>query len=61
MQGAKDNVLELLKRLPDDASYDDIMYEIELQRKINEGISAIDRGDYLSHEEAMERLKRWLK
>ncbi|MFX0102562.1 MAG: hypothetical protein ACFFCS_23550 [Candidatus Hodarchaeota archaeon] len=61
MQGAKENVLELLKKLPDDASYEDIMYEIELQRKINEGISEIERGNYLTHEEAMERLKRWLK
>nr|MDO8112518.1 hypothetical protein [Candidatus Sigynarchaeota archaeon] len=61
MQNAKEHVLSIIQRLPDDASYDDILYEIEFQRQIIEGRDQIKRGECITHEQAMERLKKWLK
>jgi predicted transcriptional regulator len=61
MDSAKKNVLSIIQHLPDDASYDEILYEIEFQREIIEGRDQIKRGECLTHEEAMERLKQWLK
>lgn len=61
MDTAKKHVLSIIQRLPDDVSYDDILYEIEFQREIIEGRDQIKRGECFTHEEAMERLKQWLK
>ena len=60
MQRAKDHALSIIKNLPDTASYEDILYEIEFQREIAEGKNQIERGASVTHEEAMERLKKWL-
>lgn len=60
MHRAKDHAISIIKNMPDTASYDDILYEIELQRKIAEGMDQVKRGATVSHEEAMKRLKKWL-
>ena len=61
MQNAKNHVLSIIKQLPDDASYDDILYEIEFQQQIIEGRDQIARGVCINHEQAMDRLKKWLE
>ena len=58
MQRAKDHALSIIKNLPETASYEDILYEIEFQREIAEGKNQIKRGESISHKEAMERLKK---
>jgi len=61
MQKIKDKVIESLKKLPDDANYDDIMESIYVQQMISEGIKQLDKGEYISHEDIKERFKEWLK
>jgi hypothetical protein len=60
MQRAKDHALSIIQNLPDTASYEDILYEIEFHREIAEGKDQIKHGASITHEEAMERLKKWL-
>ncbi len=58
--GLKEAVIEMISRLPDDASLEDIMAELYLRRKVDEGLRQLDAGEGVDHEEAKRRLSRWL-
>ena len=51
MSTAKEEAINLINRLPDEASWDDIMYEIYVKKKIELGINAADEGRVLPHED----------
>lgn len=55
----KEEVRRLLDAIPDDASFEDIQYHIYIQQKIDRGIEASDRGDFVSDEEIEQRITRW--
>lgn len=55
----KDEVRRLLDRLPESASYEDIHYQIYVHQKIDEGLDAADRGDFVEDEEIEQRIARW--
>ena len=55
----KEEVRRLLETLPDDVSYEDIQYRICVQQKIDRGLKASDRGDFISDEEIEQRISRW--
>ncbi len=56
MQSAKDAARQVINHLPDQATWDDIMYELYVKQKIEAGIKAADEGRSVSHQEAKERL-----
>ncbi len=55
---AKQTVRELLDRLPDDSSLDDILYHLYVVQAVNRGLADADAGRTISHEEVEERLRR---
>ena len=55
----REEVRRLLDSLPDDASYEDIQYHIYVQQKIDRGLEASERGDFISDEEIERRIARW--
>ena len=55
---AKKTVRELLDRLPDDCSLEDILYHIYVVQAIEAGLAEADAGQTISHEEVEERLRR---
>jgi len=55
----RDEVRRLLETLSDDASYEDIQYHIYVQQKIEQGLAASERGDFISDEEIEQRIARW--
>ena len=55
----KEEVRRLLDTLPDEASYEDIQYHIYVQQKIDGGLEASERGDFISDEEIEQRIARW--
>ena len=55
----KEEVRRLLDTLPDEVSYEDIQYHIYVQQKIDRGLEASDRGDFISDEEIEQRITRW--
>lgn len=57
---AKQEVAQLLKQLPDDATLEDIQYHLYVLEKIKRGEAAIAEGRSFTTEQARERLKRWL-
>jgi predicted transcriptional regulator len=58
MPTTKKQALELIKKLPEKASWDDIMYEIYVRKKIEAGIKAADEGRVVPHEEVKKRFLR---
>jgi len=61
MKSAKEEVRDLLDRLPDNASLDEIQYHIYVRQKIQKGLDADRRGLVLSQEEAERRMAKWLE
>lgn len=55
----KEEVRRLLDQLPDEVSYEDIQYHIYVQQKIDRGLEASDKGDFVSDEEIERRIARW--
>ncbi|HVO33038.1 MAG TPA: hypothetical protein VMU17_03925 [Elusimicrobiota bacterium] len=48
---AKHEAKKLLDKLPDGASWDDIMYQLYVRQKYDRGIEAADREDGMVHDE----------
>lgn len=54
----KQTVLELLERLPDDCTIDDVLYHLYVIQSAQAGLADLDRGHVLSHEAVAEALRR---
>jgi predicted transcriptional regulator len=50
----------LVDRLDDDASFEDIQYELYVVQQIERGLREVDEGKTVSHAEARTHLSRWL-
>ena len=58
---AKRTVRELLDRLPDDSSMEDILYHLYVVQAVERGQADADAGRTVSHAEVRERLhQRWV-
>jgi hypothetical protein len=55
MPTAKQQAYELMKKLPEKATWDDIMYEIYVCKKIEAGIHAAEGGSVVPHERVKKR------
>jgi len=56
----KQAVMEMIERMPDDTSVEDIMAELYFRQKVDEGLRQLDAGEGIDHEEAKRRLGKWL-
>ena len=56
MNIVKDEARKLIDKLPDSATWDDIMYEFYVKKKIAAGLKAAEEGRVVYHEEAKKRL-----
>lgn len=61
----KEEIIDLIRKLPEDATIDDIMYHLYVKKKILSGIKDLEQGKVIPHEQVMEntkkRLEQWLK
>lgn len=57
----KEAALKLVEGLSDDVSYDDIMHELYVLKKIARGLDDVEQGNTKTHDEVREELSRWLK
>lgn len=60
MATAKEEVLKMLQRLPDESSFEDIQYHIYVREKVARGLKDAQEGRVLSQEEIERRMARWL-
>ena len=61
MGPVKATVRDLLARLPDDCSLDDVLYHLYTVQRIEQGLADVASGDVVPHAVAMQELRRkWL-
>jgi hypothetical protein len=61
MATAKEHISEIIKRQPDDSSYDDIVRELAFDLMVQRGLKDSDEQLTISNEEMKRRIKMWQK
>ena len=59
MTTEKENVIQMIKELPDDISLEDIMYHLYAREKILRGLKDADEGKKITDEK--EVIKKWFE
>jgi hypothetical protein len=60
MTSVKEQVRQVLEKLPDDCSYEDVQYQLYVLETLQRRVEMADRGDFISQEEAEKRMQKWL-
>jgi hypothetical protein len=58
MDMVKEQVRQIVDRLPEDATWDDLMYELYVKQKVATAEEAAEGGKVVSHEEARKRMAK---
>ena len=61
MVTAKEHIADILKRQPDDSSYDDIIRELAFDLMVQRGLKDSGEQRTISNEEMERRIKSWQK
>ena len=56
MSTVKEEAKRLIEDLPEQATWDDVMYEFYIRKKVETGLKAAEAGDVVSHEEVKRQL-----
>ena len=58
----KEAALDLVRKLPDDCSFDDIQYHLYVLQTVERGRAEIVQGRTMSHEQVKRELQtKWMK
>src|SRR5438105_12449249 len=55
---AKEKVLALLERMPDDISIELLLYRLELLRGVEQALEQVERGEVIDHDKLFDRLMK---
>ena len=61
MPTIKEEVIALVKKLPENSTLEDIMEHLYVKQKILKGQKQLESGQFYTHDEAKEIMKKWLK
>ncbi len=61
MASAKEHIAEIIKRQPDDSSYDEIVRELAFDLMVQRGLKDSAEQRVISNEEMERRIKTWQK
>ena len=61
MLPAKKEVRDILDKLPDDATLEDVQYRIYIRQKLDRGLDEAAAGKTMSEEEFDKRMAKWLE
>lgn len=61
MQTTKQEVSDLLNRLPDDCTLEDVQYHLYVLQKIERGLKDIEEGRVYTQEEVEKKMSKWLE
>ena len=56
----KEAVIELVQSLPEDVSFDEIMYHLYVRQKVESGLEELDAGQGVPHAEVVRRIEESL-
>ena len=57
----KEAALRMIERMPDDASLEEIMYELFFRERADNGLRELDEGKTVSHAEVRRSVAKWLQ
>jgi predicted phage gp36 major capsid-like protein len=57
----KDEVIQMIQRLPDDCTLEQIQYHLYVREQVGSGLADVEAGRVVSHEEAKRRIAEWRK
>ncbi len=60
MSKVKQEVIKMIRSMPEDASVADIMAELYFRQKVDSGLRQLDEGKGLTHDQVKKRLGKWL-
>ncbi|EMJ94183.1 hypothetical protein [Leptospira alstonii] len=61
MPSTKQQAINLIKSLPDDTSFDDIMEELYFSKKVQQGLTELDNNKFVPHAQILEEINKWRK
>jgi predicted transcriptional regulator len=61
MNKEKDQVIEMIRLLPDDSTIDDIMEVLYFRMQVDRGLKELDEGTSIPHQHVRDRLSKWLE
>lgn len=56
----KEAVAEMLRRMPDDVTTEEVMEELYVRMKVEKALQQIENGEGIPHEEVKKRMAKWL-
>ena len=56
MSTIKEDAKKMIERLPENATWDDLMYELYITKKIEVGLDAVEKGKTVCHEDVKKRI-----
>jgi len=60
MASVKEEVIQIIGRMPDSVTLDDVMAELYFKMQVDAGLRELDEGKGIPHNEAKKRLSKWL-
>ena len=60
MERVKEQVRKILDHLPEDCSVEDVQEQLFFLERLRRRLEEADRGDFVTHDEAVQRLSKWL-
>jgi len=61
MSMIKEQVLNMVKTLPNEASLEDILAEIYFKAQVDAGLKELDEGKGIPHKDVERRMSKWLQ
>ncbi len=55
----KEQLRELIDRLPDDCTVEDVQYHLYVQQKVERGLEDVRASRVLNHEEVERQMAKW--
>jgi predicted transcriptional regulator len=60
MEAVKNQVIQIIKQLPDSVTVDDIFSELYFKLQVDAGLRKLDEGKGILHQEVKERMSKWM-
>ena len=61
MTTTKRDVIEMLERMPEDVSIDEIMYALYFRQHVDQGLREVEDGKLIPHEQVEREMNEWVQ
>ena len=61
MTAIKEATIEIIKKMPDECTAEDIMYEINFVAQVLEGLKDAEAGKTVTTDELLKRVEQWVR